>query len=78
LDKLHVVARELTVRIIIEHPPHGVDYVLQKARGSDYEMVQTQRSDGEDLAFEFQPSIKDGVFSGVTALGGPFIQGAAG
>jgi hypothetical protein len=37
-------------------------------------MVQKQRSNGKDLIFEFQPSIREGV-SGMAALSGPFVQG---
>jgi hypothetical protein len=69
------MARELTLRIILEQPPPNVDFGLQKGRGSSYETVQTQRSEGEDLVFEFQPSIKDGVSDSMAALGGPFVQG---
>ena len=69
------MARELRLRIIIEQPPAGVDYGLQKGSGSIYETVQTQRWQGEDLVFEFQPSIKDGVSDSMAALGGPFVQG---
>jgi hypothetical protein len=47
---------------------------LQKGRGKLYETVQKQRSDGGDLVFEFQPSVREGL-STVAALGGPFVQG---
>jgi hypothetical protein len=69
------MARELTLRIVIEQPPAGVDFGLQKGRGNAYETVQTQRSQGKDLVFEFQSSIKDGVSDSMVALGGPFVQG---
>ena len=69
------MARELILRIIIEQPPPGVDFGLQKGSGSAYEPVQTQRSQGKDLVFEFQPSIKEGVFDTMAAFAGPFVQG---
>jgi hypothetical protein len=69
------MARDLTLRIIVEQPPTGVDFGLQKGTGSAYETVQKQRSEGKDLAFEFSPSIKDGVSDSMAALGGPFVQG---
>jgi hypothetical protein len=69
------MSRELILRIIIEQPPTGVDFALQKGRGSAYETVQKQRSEGKDLLFEFQPSIKEGVSDSMAALGGPFVQG---
>lgn len=65
----------LTLRIIVEQPPSGVDFALQKGSGSNYEPVQTQRSTGDDLRFEFQPSIRDGVSDSMAAMGGPFVQG---
>ena len=66
---------ELTLRIVVEGPPKGVDYALQKGSGSVYDMVQKQRSTGKDLIFEFQPTVKDGVLDPMKALGGPFVQG---
>ena len=71
------MARELTLRIIVENPPQSVDFALQKGSGSIYETVQKQRSAGKDLVFEFQPKIKEGVAGGMAALGGPFVQGPA-
>lgn len=69
------MAPELTLRIIIEQPPAGVDFALQKGSGSAYEPVQRQRSAGNDLTFEFQPSIRAGISNNMAALGGPFVQG---
>jgi hypothetical protein len=61
----------LTLRIIVEGPLPGVDYALQKGKGSVYETEQKQRSDGRDLIFEFQPVIREATLSG------PYIQGPA-
>ncbi|MGA7241202.1 MAG: DUF5990 family protein [Bryobacteraceae bacterium] len=69
------MARQLTLRILIEQPPAGVDFALQQGSGAAYQPMQTQRSQGTDLAFEFQPSLKDGVEDAMAALGGPFVQG---
>ena len=69
------MAQGLTLRIVIEQPPAGVDFALQRGSGSTYEPVQKQRSGGNDIAFEFQPSIKDGVSDSMAALSGPFVQG---
>jgi hypothetical protein len=69
------MARELTLRIILEQPPPGVDFGLQKGAGSIYETVQKQRSQGDDLTFEFQPTVKQGVSDSMAALTGPFVQG---
>ena len=62
------------LRIIIERPPLGIDYALQKGRGNAYETVQKQRSSGKNLTFEFDVSIKPG--RGVS-FSGPFVQGTA-
>jgi hypothetical protein len=44
------MARQLTLRIVIEQPPAGVDFALQQGSGGAYKPVQTQRSQGKDLA----------------------------
>jgi hypothetical protein len=69
------MTRELTLRIVVEAPPSGVDFALQKGKGSAYEPVQKQRSKGNDLIFECQPSIRSGVSSDGMSLTGPFVQG---
>jgi hypothetical protein len=63
----------LTFRIILEKPPSGVDFGLQQGRGSDYETVQVQRSNGADLAFECSVTLKPGP-----DYSGPFVQGPKG
>ena len=69
------MARELKLRIIVEDPPPGVDYALQKGSGSAYETDQKQRSAGKDLAFEFTLAIRHGVSDAMAALSGPYVQG---
>jgi hypothetical protein len=75
---LHVDAfrmeQELTFRIVLESPPPGVDFGLQKGSGGDYEVVQKQRSTRGDLRFEFDVRIKEGKDGSPTLLG-PFVQG---
>ena len=66
----------MNCRIVLETPPPGVDYALQKGRGSASEIVQTQRSDGSDLRFEFTVGARTAGSS--TDFRGPFIQGPAG
>jgi hypothetical protein len=64
---------EVTLRIVLEKPPKGVDFGLQKGRGDAYEPVQRQRSKGGDLKFEFSVRVKaDGA---EPTLLGPFVQG---
>ena len=45
--------RDVKFRIVLEKPPAGVVFALQKGRGSDYESIQNQRSTAGDLSFEF-------------------------
>lgn len=66
--------QELTFRIILESPPAGVDYGLQKGGGSNYEVTQKQRSKTEDLRFEFEARVKEGK-EGQPVLLGPFVHG---
>ena len=66
---------ELTFRIVLEKPPAGVDFGLQKGRGSAYETVQKQRSGTSDLRFEFSVRAKAGAKGAAPNLLGPFVQG---
>ena len=66
--------QELSFRIILEDPPAGVDYGLQKGGGNDYEVVQKQRSKTGDLKFEFSARVKEGK-DGQPVLLGPFTHG---
>ena len=68
---------ELPFRIILEEPTPGVDFGLQNGRGNDYETIQTQRSEGEDLSFEFTARVKTGKDSAPNFLG-PVVQGPTG
>src|SRR5919206_2371727 len=68
--------QELSFRIILEEPPAGVDYGLQKGGGNDYEVVQKQRSKTGDLKFEFSVRVKEGK-DGQPVLLGPFTHGPA-
>jgi hypothetical protein len=66
--------RELTFRIVLEKPTPGVDFGLQKGAGSNYEIIQKQRSNQADLTFEFNLRFKNSKNSIPTFLG-PFAQG---
>ena len=67
--------RELTFRIVLEKPPAGVDFGLQKGRGSAYEVIQRQRSGIGDLCFEFTVRVSADSKGGGPTLLGPFVQG---
>jgi len=70
--------RELTLRIVLEKPPAGVDFGLQRGRGSDYETIQMQRSKTEDLRFEFTIGVKASRKDAVPDFSGSLIQGPPG
>lgn len=70
--------RELTIRIVLENPPAGVDFGLQKGRGSHYETLQTQRSTTTDLYFEFTVPLKASRKDGAPDFSGSFVQGTQG
>lgn len=70
------MADSVTCRIVLETPPAGVDYGLQKGKGSAFETVQTQRSDGRDLQFEFSADLRGTETA--ADFGGPFVQGSRG
>jgi hypothetical protein len=66
---------EAVLRIVLEEPPPGVDFGIQKGRGSSFETIGKQRSLGGDLVFEIRVEIKTGRASGAPALAGPLVQG---
>ena len=70
--------RELTLRIVLEQPPAGVVFGLQKGRGAEYETINTQRSTGKDLHFEFSVGVKAGAKTTAPDFGGPVVQGPRG
>lgn len=71
---LPLVEHELTLRIILEAPPPGIDFGLQEGRGNDYQTVQTQRSKTSDLIFTFTVRAKENA-GGEPVFLGPFTQG---
>ena len=75
---LSLMEHELKLRIVLEKPPAGVDFGLQKGRGVDYETIQTQRSKGPDLHFEFTVRAKHTGKNDPPNFLGPFVQGPTG
>jgi len=68
--------QELNLLIVLEAPPTGVDYALQKGGGNDYERVQRQRATDNDLQFEFSVRVGQQK-NGEPNFLGPFTQGPA-
>jgi len=69
--------QELKLTIILESPPPGIDFGLQKGSGAKYEVVQIQRSQKGDLRFEFEVRVGEGK-EGEPNFLGPFVQGPTG
>ena len=69
---------EITLRIVLETPPPGVDFGIQKGRGSLFEVLQKQRSKGADLSFEFSVGVRNADGSGTPDFSGPIVQGPRG
>jgi hypothetical protein len=65
---------EISLRIILESPPPGIDFGIQKGSGNKYETIQTQRSNKGDLCFEFKVPVKD-AHGTIPRLSGPYVQG---
>jgi len=72
------MSHELTLRIVLEQPPPGVLFGLQKGQGTNYETIQKRQSKGNDLVFEFAVEVKAPRKSASLDFRGPFVQGRRG
>lgn len=66
--------QELMLKIVLENPPGGVDFGLQRGSGSNYETIQIQRSGDKNLEFEFPITVKLDK-DGLPNFLGVFVQG---
>lgn len=66
--------QEIAIRIILESPPSGVDFGIQKGSGNTYETILKQRSSDKDLSFEFKISVKEKDAASYNFTG-PYVQG---
>jgi len=66
--------QELSLRIILEKTPAGIDFGLQQGSGSHYGTIQTQRSGNHDLVFDFPVTVKHDK-DGQPDFAGVFVQG---
>lgn len=68
--------RDLSLRIVLEQPPVGVDFGLQKGSGNHFETVQAQRSNGQSITFDFTVRVKgDDNHSSLPNFLGAYVQG---
>jgi Family of unknown function (DUF5990) len=72
------MADEITLRIVLETPPPGVDFGIQKGRGSIFETIERQRSTGGDVVFEFSVGLKAASAGGQPDFAGDIVQGPRG
>jgi len=69
---------EIALQIILIKPTKDVDFGLQKGSGNDYETIQKQRSNGQDLLFKFCVKIKgEREKDLLPKFSGYFVQGPA-
>lgn len=68
------MGREITLRIILEKPLGGVEYGIQKGKGSNYETIQKQVPSSGDLIFEINVNVKFDE-KNTPVFTGPFAQG---
>jgi hypothetical protein len=66
--------QEFTLKIVLENPPSGVDFGLQKGSGNKYETIQIQRFSDKNLEFVFPINIKLNK-DGLPNFLGVFVQG---
>jgi len=66
----------IKLHIILQTPPPGLDFALQKGSGSTSHPVQIQRSHGQDLFFELVVELKgDRQKDELPDFKGDFVQG---
>ena len=69
---------EVTLQVVLIKPTKDVDFGLQKGSGNEYETIQKQRSNGQDLFFKFQVKIKGQSKKDLLPkFSGHFVQGPA-
>ena len=77
-DEAKSTAPPLRLRIVLESPPPGVDFGIQRGRGSIYETIAKQRSAGGDLSFEFEVETRSAGVGTPLDFAGPIVQGPRG
>ena len=67
---------DIKLYILLQQPPEGVDFGIQKGVGSQYETIQTQRSEGQDIRFNLTIQVRnDPQRINEPRFAGPFVQG---
>jgi len=69
---------EVTLQVVLIKPTKDVDFGLQQGSGNEYETIQKQRSNGQDLFFKFPVKIKgERKKDLLPKFSGHFVQGPA-
>jgi hypothetical protein len=69
----------LKLRIVLQKPPAGILFGLQKGSGSNYETIQKQRSGMEDLYFDLEVELRgDKTKDAALLFKSPSVQGKPG
>lgn len=74
INVIEQMLQEVTLMVVLQKPTPGVEYGIQKGKGSKYETVQKQLSETADLSFEIAVPLKFKESNHVMFTG-PFIQG---
>jgi hypothetical protein len=65
----------LPVRLVLVDPPAGVDFGIQRGRGSAFETAFVQQRTRGDIVFDFSITVVGDGKSGSPDFRGPFVQG---
>ena len=66
---------ELPIRLVLVDPPTGIDFGIQRGKGSNFECVSVQRSNRGDLTFDVSLIVSNEPDDGPPNFTGPFAQG---
>ncbi len=53
--------KNIQIHIILENPPASVDFGLQKGKGTNYQTIQRQSSNGQNVHFDLTAEVKADV-----------------
>ena len=66
---------EVPLRLVLIDPPPGVDFGIQRGRGTKYEAVLVQQRKRRDVSFDFSVAVVDKRKDGQPNFLGDFAQG---
>jgi len=69
------VDSQVPIRLVLVDPPSGIDFAIQRGRGSNYRPVLVQRRIDGDLSFDFVLAVAADAKDGLPNFKGPFAQG---